>query len=75
LIKNHFSINTDFLPCSIDFWKKSSINQESKYRIGEEHPNLALNLFPHPLPLSQRWERGDIILVKRIPSLGFGVKG
>jgi hypothetical protein len=34
-----------------------------------------LNLFPHPQPLSQRWERGDIILVKRIPYLGEGVRG
>jgi hypothetical protein len=33
----------------------------------------ALNLFPHPQPLSQR-ERGDIILVPLLP-LGEGVRG
>jgi hypothetical protein len=34
-----------------------------------------INLFPHPQPLSQTWERGDIILVPLLPNMGEGVRG
>ncbi|MEH2054696.1 MAG: hypothetical protein V7K97_00655 [Nostoc sp.] len=73
---------------SANLLKKAAFNEEqiktviqSLYHrctvveFNREHPNESLNLFPHPQPLSQRWERGDIILVPRIPKMGEGVRG
>jgi hypothetical protein len=59
----------------IEFLINQKLISSLLHLLPRKHQNARLNLFPHPQPLSQRWERGDIILVPLLPFLGEGVRG